>query len=222
LLDDVLRERGALGLEQHLDVTRRHAAAPCGVGNAKPLVVEPPHDIAFDGAQPCRPQAAAARRFAGVARRSNRERDEIVHVSREQLTQIGRYQPLLSQRRLDVIDKEAKRFRVRRYRTRQRILRIDGDGAEPPARDEQRQISCRARTDETADISARQQHCRAGVEPALAADLGREADTRQIDGEQKIVIAVGEQRPGASGNNGGSPRRNREEAVERVPRRCPL
>jgi hypothetical protein len=59
--------------------------------------------------------------------------------------------------------------------------------------------------------------CRAGVKPALAADLRREADTRQIDHEQKIVIAIGEQRSGAAGNNAVSPCRNRQEPVERVP-----
>ena len=76
-----------------------------------------------------------------------------------------------------------------------------------------------ARTDETTDICARHQHCRAGAEPALTADLGRQADARQIDREHKIVIAVGEQLSGASDGHAGCLRRNRAEAVERVQRR---
>ena len=52
------------------------------------------------------------RRFGGLARRPYRERDQIVDVSREQLTQLLRCQVMLAQRCLHIVDEEAKRFSV--------------------------------------------------------------------------------------------------------------
>src|SRR5579859_4664311 len=106
---------------------------------------------------------------------------------------------MATNRDVDIVDEETERFRSRGYRPRQRVLRHADEGSEPAALNAQIERACRAGKILGAGFGARQESCRAGLEPAFPPELRDEAHTGAIGCKDEVVVAVGKKRPAAAG-----------------------
>ena len=89
LAEQEFRERAALQFEQHLDVARRYALASRNGIDAETGVVEIPGDVGFDCLQTRGPYPPAMGDFGGLARRAEREGQQVIDMGNGKLVEPG-------------------------------------------------------------------------------------------------------------------------------------
>src|SRR5437016_5691615 len=92
LADNEFRKAGAVGLEQLLQVTRRHALTIRDHDDTQVSVLEMGNDVRLDGLQPYRANSAVSRKLPSASHRSECDSCKIVDVSDGGALQFGRRQ----------------------------------------------------------------------------------------------------------------------------------
>src|SRR3954451_16062145 len=108
LFDQERRERLAVGLEQALEITRRHAELLGDRGNRQVLPPAIVGDGDFGLLQPCRLDAAPPGQLPGLVGGTEDDCQKIVQMPDPELAQIWRRERLLPHQCLRIVDQQSK------------------------------------------------------------------------------------------------------------------
>jgi hypothetical protein len=191
LAQDESRQGRSLVFEQLLDVTRADPLSPRQRRDRYICALQVPGDFGFDRPHARRAQAAAFGNLRRIARRPDRQGEEIVDVRCSGALQFRRAQRTLILENVEIPHQQPQHAGVRRQRSYERILEAGSHRHHRLARHADADEAGRSRQDVCARIGVRYEEASACLRGCLPATLRDGAAPPLVDVQDHVVVVVG-------------------------------